>query len=811
MRSSFLLRGCLLVLIGSACLAGCSRTRYRQSADRDSYALLDDRLDQTPWHPSGMSIDPEGRSRLYDPTDPDCTPLPDSEPRLYGYEIPPLDSDTDPRSWNPRRDTDRPGPDSSPIAPGSTDANGNPLPPVPSQRTGAPTPDDTAPPPAPAADLPPGLNSQGRRSSPNRVTSARPEIASGESRRMAPGLGGSEATTAAAPRTAVLNSKATQTPGAKADSLSGPALDAATAGSTPGTKPHTSPAATPLTGPGTAPRAIPRLQRRLEPPQSGATPAKAATLGAIASGTATPTADWGELEGQPRDKQPQGEASTSSPAAVSRVNRTVQPVAALVPQAGTSTAAAEVPAPLDGRDSETATDPQTEPTTDAATDAVSESTEASVPGTAGVGNRSAAAPSEAAPPSAPTALVPSQVRPSQWEALPLSVQQRMLEFEQLQRVYRQSFEDAPTEELQPTGRVLTLENIIELGQLNSRELQTQKETLYKAALAVSLEQFQYLLKFTPFGNGGDLAYRTRNFDSDYFSTLDNRAHAEVDKLLVTGGTFVGRLANNVLLTFNGPDAFAADVSSQLLFDISQPLIQRDIRFEPLTRAERQLVYAARSYLRFRKTFFVNLASSYYAILRAYRQIAIESQNYFSLSGAHQQSLIELEAGLRSRIQTEQIEQNMLTGRSRLIAAGVTLERALDRLKIDMGVPPELAIRIDLQELDEVTGRDETSVAAEAVRRTRERLVAEQIRGGAQLPLLVNAALVLQQRLQQWRASSNARRAPSSSSGANPRSPASPSRDSRDSRHCCSRCCSTRAAFTSSGSWAPPRICSATRR
>jgi hypothetical protein len=46
-RSSFLFQGCLLVLIGSVCLAGCSRTRYRQSADRDSYALLDDRLDET--------------------------------------------------------------------------------------------------------------------------------------------------------------------------------------------------------------------------------------------------------------------------------------------------------------------------------------------------------------------------------------------------------------------------------------------------------------------------------------------------------------------------------------------------------------------------------------------------------------------------------------------------------------------------------------------------------------------------------------------------------------------------------------------
>ena len=431
-----------------------------------------------------------------------------------------------------------------------------------------------------------------------------------------------------------------------------------------------------------------------------------------------------------------GDAVASQRASVSRATNQVQTVAALVPQAAAPPAPDEALAPIPEPDS----------------DAASDSADPTAPGTTAVAPPSTPAPPDATPPSSPTAMVPSQVRPSQWEALPLSVQQRMLEFEQLSRVYSQSFNAEPTAELQPTGRVLTLENIIELGQLNSRELQTQKETLYKAALVVSLEQFQYLLKFTPFGNGGDLAYRTRNFDSDYFSTLDNRAHAEVDKLMVTGGTFVGRLANNVLLTFNGPDAFAADISSQLLFDISQPLIQRDIRFEPLTRAERQLVYAARSYLRFRKTFFVNLASSYYAILRAYRQIAIESQNYFSLSGAHQQSLIELEAGLRSRIQTEQIEQNMLTGRSRLIAAGVALERALDRLKIDMGVPPELAIRIDLQELDEVTGRDETSVAAEAVRRTRERLVAEQVSGGAQLPLLVNAAMVLQQRLQQWRES-----------------------------------------------------------
>jgi outer membrane protein TolC len=341
------------------------------------------------------------------------------------------------------------------------------------------------------------------------------------------------------------------------------------------------------------------------------------------------------------------------------------------------------------------------------------------------------------------------VRPESWNALPESVRLRMIEFRQLARVYSESFEGADVAGLQSQERGLTLENIVELGLLNSRELQTQKETLYKAALAVSLEQFAYFLKFTPFGNGGDVLYRRLNTDGHYVSELHTTANAEVDRLMATGGTFVGRFANNVILTFNGPNGFASDVSSQLLFDLSQPFLQRDIRFEPLTRAERNLVYAARTYLRYRRTYFVQLATSYYASLRLYRQIAIESQNYFSLSGAHQQALVELEAGLRSRIQAEQIEQNMLAGRSRLIAAGVNLERALDRLKIDMGLPPELPLRIDLDELEDVTARDETAVAAEAVRRTRARLLEERNDDTPQTSLLINAAVVLQQRIAQW--------------------------------------------------------------
>ncbi|MCY2965769.1 MAG: TolC family protein [Planctomycetota bacterium] len=523
----------LLGIVLSLANAGCTRRQWRQRADCDSYSILDDRLAPTPWAPPEFNLAPDQRSRLADWDDPDCSRLPDPQPTLYSYQIPPLESDLG-----------TPPGQESPASPA------------------------TVPPPPTPGDLDSQLP---------------PDAAAVRVR--------------------------------KQDSLH--------------PKSRTSSSST-------------------DRAQSDK-PSKSKNKDIVLVG------------GQP--------------------------------------------------DASAVEDP----------------------------DRSLVAPE-------PTA---SQVSPAQWNALPLSCQSRMLEFRQLAAEYERSFGQSAGDELSPNGRGLTLENIVELGLLNSRELQTQKETIYKAALSVSLEQFAYLLKFTPFGNGGDILHRNINLDGNYVADLRTTANGEVDQLMVSGGTFVGRLANNVLLTFNGPNGFAADISSQLVFDITQPLIQRDIRFEPLTRAERNLVYAARTYLRFRKTFFVQLATEYYQILRSYRQIAIESQNYFSLSGAHKQALIELEAGLRSRIQTEQIEQNMLAGRSRLITAGVALERLLDRLKFDLGLPIELPMRVDLTELEDVTSRDETAVAAEAVRRTRERLLDE--RGGKtpQITLLVNAAVVLHQRIAQW--------------------------------------------------------------
>ncbi|MEX0714570.1 MAG: TolC family protein [Pirellulales bacterium] len=342
----------------------------------------------------------------------------------------------------------------------------------------------------------------------------------------------------------------------------------------------------------------------------------------------------------------------------------------------------------------------------------------------------------------PVAAIPRR----HWEAIEPAYLSRMLELERVREEYVRSYQAPPDEALVDRDRRLSLEDIVALALLNSREYQAQKEVLYRSALALSLERFDYALKFSPLGGGADLGYDHVRSGGPTTGTLAVPSSTQVDRVLAGGGTLLGRFANDVLLTFNGPQGFTSDISSEMFFNFSQAVLQRDVLFEPLTQAERSVVYAARDYARYRKTFFFQLASDYYALIRVYRQIEIESQNYFSLVRALSQAEAEFEAGLRSRIQVEQIEQSMLLGRSRLIATCVGLERSLDRLKLVIGLPPELGVNLDLDELTDLTQGDEAAVSGELVRRTRDRLAAERAKAAPRPLELLNAAVVLTQRM-----------------------------------------------------------------
>ncbi|MEL7265581.1 MAG: hypothetical protein AAFP69_12355, partial [Planctomycetota bacterium] len=215
-----------------------------------------------------------------------------------------------------------------------------------------------------------------------------------------------------------------------------------------------------------------------------------------------------------------------------------------------------------------------------------------------------------------------------WGDLPATCLDRMLEFESIRNEYQRSFPDQPSRRSSNVPR-LSLENLLELTLLNSRAYQRQKETLYIAALRLTQQRYLYELRPVPFGNGTATDYRHTRVAGVTTNTLAIPTTAGARRSLVSGAQFLTTFANDVVLTFNGPQGFSKSISSQLLFDLQQSLLQNDVQFEALTQSERDVIYAARDFCRFRRSQFRDIATRYYNLLLNYRSIEINTQDYFS--------------------------------------------------------------------------------------------------------------------------------------------------------------------------------------
>jgi len=184
----------------------------------------------------------------------------------------------------------------------------------------------------------------------------------------------------------------------------------------------------------------------------------------------------------------------------------------------------------------------------------------------------------------------------------------------------------------PAIEGLTLAQAVELSYIHSREYQTQLENLYLTALALTFERFRFNVRYLGFGGepSTDLTYENVPGVEDSLS-MSNRFG--ISRLLPTGGQWIVEMANNTLWLFSGGNQ--SSTASVLSYSLVQPLLLgagRKIALEGLTQAERNVLYAARDFARFRQEFFVSTVSggganagAYFGLLRQ-RQAILNQQN-----------------------------------------------------------------------------------------------------------------------------------------------------------------------------------------
>jgi outer membrane protein TolC len=247
----------------------------------------------------------------------------------------------------------------------------------------------------------------------------------------------------------------------------------------------------------------------------------------------------------------------------------------------------------------------------------------------------------------------------------------------------------------PPVDVISLAQAVAIATTNSREYQTQKESLYLAAL--------------------DLTDTRHQFARQWFATVDGKYSNSASDESLSAGTgskgvgFSQALADGATVSTSIAMDWARyltgdpreTLGSVLSASMTQPLLRgagRKIAQENLTQAERSVLYQIRSFNRYRKTFVVSIVSAYYRVLQEKDSVVNAYNSYQRKIELTQRLRMESDVGKTPRFQVDQAEQSELNAKDSYNRAQQSYEQALDDFKVKLALPVDAKVGLDPNEL-----------------------------------------------------------------------------------------------------------------
>lgn len=298
--------------------------------------------------------------------------------------------------------------------------------------------------------------------------------------------------------------------------------------------------------------------------------------------------------------------------------------------------------------------------------------------------------------------------------------------------------------------IVPLERALALAVQRNRRYQAAKERLYLQALNLTLERHRYSPIFSGSANA-DIQRSARDVagSSNFTKALDEagvgigaleqltgqpatmlRDYADLveqagtelgladaktdlqgertasagtslglDVLLKGGGRLALNLTSNVLRYLLGS---GADTSgSALTASFTQPLLRgagKAVAAERLTQAERDLLYALRTFVLFRKDFSVEICSAYYGVLRDRDIVRNSHQSFLNFQKSAARERAFAEEGRRTVAELGRLEQAELSAENDWVNAMRRYNESLDRFKIELGLSTDAKLALDDEEL-----------------------------------------------------------------------------------------------------------------
>lgn len=240
---------------------------------------------------------------------------------------------------------------------------------------------------------------------------------------------------------------------------------------------------------------------------------------------------------------------------------------------------------------------------------------------------------------------------------------------------------------------LTLADVLRQAEQTARDFKTAEEDYLLAAIRLLIERHLWSPRFF---NDTSAVISGDADDGNYDSALDLVNTLRVNQRLPFGGDVEARWITRATeqLTDTATEDYVQ--SSSLIFDANVPLLRGFGRVarEDRIQAERDLVYSARTFERFRRSFLVDVSRDYFRLLNTRARIANQQRQLASLRTVEARTQELVDAGRESAFRTKIVSSQVLTAEAGLASLRESYVLGLERFKVRLGLDPNTPLELE---------------------------------------------------------------------------------------------------------------------
>ncbi len=229
---------------------------------------------------------------------------------------------------------------------------------------------------------------------------------------------------------------------------------------------------------------------------------------------------------------------------------------------------------------------------------------------------------------------------------------------------------------------MSLTDTIAFAMRHARQLQTAKEDLYLAALDLTLERHLWTPQLSSTLSAEFADYgQIRDFDR----AMTTVAEVAARQRLPMGGEVTARMLSTLMRDLG--EHVTSGETGQFIMDANIPLLRGGgtVAYESRYVAERELIYAVRTFERFRRQFVVQIASTYFDLQQAQASIINAEAAREALALSHQRAQSFQQHDRMAIFEVTRVESSFRAAESNVQDAVEGYESAKDQFKILLGM------------------------------------------------------------------------------------------------------------------------------